>query len=209
LELKHQEEKARHAKLINKVTYVDSNDTQLSIQNNENDDDESSQDSDSDSGDNDDNNGIENTSKSKKVPKKLTTAQRNKKRLRNIQSFEQSKIDSEKSVLEEIEKMIPAITKEIEKEEKTRQLNAELRKLNKSKGVDTTAMSLRDVSYVPLSDELHGSLRAVKPKGSIIYEHVASMETSGELGKKNTRKRRKTEKPHAEMKVKWHAKYKY
>lgn len=140
----------------------------------------------------------------------MSRAKRNKKRLNNIRSFEKSKEDTEKQLLKDIEQ-VERISREIVQEELVKKRKMEIKKIqtSSSSAEEEDSLTLKDVSTVPLSDELHGNLRSLQPKGNIVLEHVRGMEKSGELGLKNTRKRRKTEKPHAPKNIKWHAKYKY
>ena len=74
-------------------------------------------------------------------------------------------------------------------------------------GVQT--MSYDDVSTVPLTDELKGSLRAMRPKGVASVLQKATMLAAGDLMAKDRRKRRVYEKPHGAKRIKYVARYKY
>ena len=155
---------------------------------------------------------------SKKKKDRLTKAEKNKKRDKNIKLFEKSKIKSLTDIIKEIDDA-PTIMKNLEAEEKLRELNKQISMTKKAARKSSTAvvgaytaesgMNYLEAGSVPLTDELKGSLRQVLPKGTPINDQVEKMRSDGLLMLMNRRKRRAQEKPHGAEKIKWIAKYKY
>ncbi len=192
--LKHEEEKLRKTQGFSST---------ITIQ-------EKSEHPESDSESDDDGNGNRSNNKLEKRPEKLTQTQRNKLRKRKLLKYEQRLADREKFVLRGINALPYHISK-IEKLEKQQEMKRNAMKLlKKSREVeDKKALTYQEVGVIPLTDELNGSLRQIKPKGIAVVEQVHSMVKVGDLMAKDRRERRRGEKPHAGKRVKWIPKYKY
>lgn len=147
------------------------------------------------------------SSVSRRKKEKLTIAQRNKIRRRNIKGFEEAKLQAEKRLEDEVDKL-PHILRELAAAEQLKEQQKALKQIqNQVDNMDT--MSYEEVSQVPLTDELHGNLRSIIPKGNVLLDRVQNMVKNEDMVAKNRRSRRNKEKPHGEKKVKWIAKYKY
>jgi nucleolar protein 53 len=144
----------------------------------------------------------------RKRTEKLTRAQRNKIRARNIAAHEKAKAKQEKGILKSID-MLPHVLRTLEEEEKYKEEMKKLRETKKKEAMESTAMTYEDAGHVPLSDELRGSLRTLKPKGSTLKIQVSRMRATGDMMRPDRRKRKTYEKPHADKKIKWIPKYKY
>lgn len=155
-----------------------------------------------------------NSSGAKKPRQKvLTKAQRNKRRARRQAEHEARRAAVEKKKLLDI-----VVVKHIKKN--IAQENAEhavQRKIKEALEIErkraeeeekTKRLRAYEVSAVPLSDELQGSLRAMKPKGAPSLDAMQSMIASGETRAAFARKRRAYEKPHGAKRIKWVPKYK-
>ncbi len=147
--------------------------------------------------------------KTKKVTKALTKAQRNKKRARKQADHEEWQIRQQTELLKSIDK-IGKLEKErkvreekLEQAKKARELKKKQAEEDKKKG-----LSPHEVSAVPLSDELSGSLRCIIPKGVAMVDRTCQMLQNGDVFDNNRRNRRKIEKPHGASKVVWIPKYK-
>lgn len=147
---------------------------------------------------------------SRKQRTKMTRAQRNKIKARNMAEYERSKETVETSVLKAIDGL-PGLLKGMAKEE--RQLAAK-HKAEKELKARTQEEALRpklasnEVGHVALSDELGGSLRSIVPKVVAVVDQTNHMMTSGDLMRRDRRKRRAYEKPHGDKNVVWIPKYK-
>eukprot|EP01041_Mallomonas_annulata_P003257 gene3257-6444_t len=139
---------------------------------------------------------------------KLTKAQRNKIRNRKEKEFKVLQNNINKNILKSID-TIPKIIKDITTIELQAESKAMLRKAQDESRNDTSAMTYEDAGSVPLSDELLGSLRCLRPKGNIIKDQVSKMRISKDMMDVDRRKRTKYEKPHGGKRIKWVAKYKY
>ena len=165
-------------------------------------------DSDEDDDDDDDDvDGTEQPTKRRKM-EKLTRAQRNKIKARNIATFESNKEAADKMILKGLDRL-PEVLKSIEAEEKRRANMKAFREAQKKETTEKGALSKEEAVLVPLSDELRGSLRTILPKGCAVKDQARSMRVSGDLMAQDRRKRKAYEKPHASKQIKWHAKYKY
>ena len=148
------------------------------------------------------------TRKSRRKGMKLTIAQRNKLRNRKFQEFEDLKEKREKKLLRDIDRA-PEVLKHIEDDVSRAKRKREIKALQKSEdAVDSTSLNYEEAKAVPLSDELHGSLRKITSKGLLINDKVNEMRNSGELIKRD-KKRKRYEAPHGPRKVVWIPKYKY
>lgn len=146
----------------------------------------------------------------KKQPERKTRAQRNKEKNRSKRQYELIQKQKEKKFLKSIHQ-VPKLVKEIEKEETEQEIkrNALQNLIKQTKEEEQNQLTYREAGVIPLSDELHGNLRQIKPKGLPVREQVNSMIKSGDMMAKGRRKRRKGENPHAGKRVKWIPKYKY
>lgn len=153
--------------------------------------------------------GLTNIVKKKfKQTVKLTKAQRNKLRARKANKFHEDLQKKEKNLLKAIDN-IPKIVKEITAIESQNEINAMLRASRAQANEDNSAMTFEEAGAIPLTDELRGSLRCLRPKGSNLYDQVSKMRTAGDLMDIHRRKRTRYEKPHGSKRIKWVAKYKY
>lgn len=149
-------------------------------------------------------NGI--VSMKKKVAERLTRAQKNKMRLKNLAKLEREKKEKEKALDKSISKL-PLILKDLESKEKELQQQREVIKVKKVKKVENK-LSYKEASNIPLSDELRGSLRTIIPKGVPIKNQVIDMVDQGQILTNKDRRNRK-HKVHGLKKVVWIPKYKY
>ena len=140
-------------------------------------------DDDEDDNDDDENDNTNGFSNPRSKPK--NRAQRNKERARKVLEYEKSRERLELQVLGEVEK-IPLLLKEIEKDERERALKKAL-KNNKQSTLST--LTYEEAGLIPLSDELNGSLRRIKPKGAGIKIRANDMKTNGDLVTEGKRKR--------------------
>lgn len=143
---------------------------------------------------------------------KLTRAQRNKLRSKRIANYERAQDQMQKN-LEKGINQLPKHIKSVEDEEAKKKAQREFRIAQKEESqreqeAELAAMTYEEAGAVPLTDELTGSLRQLKPKGIPISSHVELMTASGDVADRNRRARKKREKPHAPKKVKWIPKYK-
>ncbi len=113
----------------------------------------------------------------------------------------------EKKLLAEISNVDKHL-KTIVEEERIRESKKELKALQKQKKPDPAALTYAEAGAIPLSDELSGSVRTIKPKGLLVVDKVNEMRERGELTAR-TRKRRHFDNPHGARKVVWVPKYKY
>jgi hypothetical protein len=149
----------------------------------------------------------------KKVPRALTKTDRNKRRAKKYAKYLASLENMEKMKLKDIEK-IKQFLREMEEESKIQEVEKEIKASKLAAKVmkieeDKKALKVYEVNSVPLSDELQGSLRCLKPKGVAVAEQLQGMIESGEARAAFTRTRRPFEKPHGPKRIKWIPKYKY
>jgi hypothetical protein len=137
---------------------------------------------------------------------KLTRAQRNRIRSRNIAGFEASIAKSGKDILKSIDNL-PAILKELEREEQLKETEAQLRALKAEPSVET--MSYEEAGLVPLSDELRGSLRSLVPRGVLVKTLESDMRGTGKLMSRARRAKKTKEAPFGAKRIKWVARHKY
>lgn len=172
------------------------------------------QSSDSDDSDNEsDASDAEDAANKKPRQKFLTKAQRNKRRARRQAEHEAKLAAMEKKKLHDII-VVKHIKKDLAKEDAER---LALKKVREALEVErkraeeeekTKRLRSYEVNAVPLTNELQGSLRAIKPKGAPTLDTMQSMIASGETRAAFARKRRAYEKPHGAKRVKWIPKYK-
>lgn len=145
---------------------------------------------------------------SRRKSSKLTRAQRNKIRDRNIAGFQAHRDKADKLILKSISS-IPAILRDIDAEEGRRLAEQELRRVLKEEAGRTREMSYAEAGAVPLTDELGGSLRTLLPKGVLVKALEADMRLRGELATAGRRAMRKGDQPHGARNLRWVAKHKY
>ena len=164
----------------------------------------------SDDGDENNESDIKRNKLSRKQRTKLTQAQRNKARERKKAQFEQNKALLAKKMMKTLNHL-PSIVKELEKLEKSKKALKEEINRRKEQTIfeEQQKLSYEEAGNIPLSDELNGSLRKLKPKGSLLVGQVSKMVNSGDVLPKDRRKRRNKEKPHGAKRVVWTPKYKY
>mmetsp|Transcript_23040 Transcript_23040/g.33725 ORF Transcript_23040/g.33725 Transcript_23040/m.33725 type:complete len:336 (-) Transcript_23040:145-1152(-) len=197
LSIQHEEKLVRKNTAFDKVPQIAN-----SVAWTESDESESESDDESDS-------GAEPGTRRTKPKEKLTRAQRNKIRNRNILQNERHKEREERDLMKDIE-VLGRHVQSLEKEEKEREAHKEyIKALKEASAAEADGMTYDDAAAVPLSDELKGSLRAVKPKGIAVVDRTNAMRNTGDLMARDRRTRKKNEKPHAGKKIKWVAKYKY
>lgn len=146
----------------------------------------------------------------KKQPERKTRTQRNKEKNRSKRQHDLIQKQKEKRFLKSVHQA-PKVLKEIEKEAAEQEIkrNALQNLIKQTKEEEKDQMTYREAGVVPLTDELHGNLRQIKPKGLPVREQVNSMIKSGDMMAKDRRKRRKGERPHAGPRIKWIPKYKH
>jgi hypothetical protein len=153
--------------------------------------------------------GSQSTTKSTKKTEKLTRAQRNKLRTRNIAEYEQNLLREQKKKLKQVNN-IGGIIQELRKTERivTETKAAALLRKKLAEEAEKKAMSYEEAGCVPLTDELAGNMRQIIPKGVFIRDKQTEMRNNGDLMARDRRNRRTYEKPHADKKVVWVPKYK-
>lgn len=169
---------------------------------------------DDDDDDNDNNNNDDSSSPLVVRPKsksKLTRAQRNKIRLRKQRDTQTLKEQTDRLVLRSIDGLPRLLSSLQDKETKLdlrRQIKQTQTDLRLAKKTVVPYMTYQEAAAVPLSDELSGSMRTLRPKGTLSLS-LEDMKTRGVLPLSDKRmKTKKRDKPHAERNVKWHSKYK-
>lgn len=162
-----------------------------------------------DDADDDGEDGEGGTRKSKQSKAK-TTAQKNRKRERNVVLNMEQKAKVEQKFLNSLN-TVPDILSKMDKRAKRAAKAKELAEATK-KVVDEEnrrALSYDEAGNIPLSDELGGSLRTIIPKGVAVRERVARMRDDGQLIEKRKKGIRKTDRSHHKSSnVIWHPKYK-
>lgn len=114
-------------------------------------------------------------------------------------------------LLKSIDK-VDKILKESLKEEKLKEQKRKVRETKRQQELHANSMMVgiteSEISSIPLTDELHGNLRSIIPKGISIQDRTNALLEKGEFSSRS-RKSRKVENPHGARRVKWIAKYKY
>ena len=191
----------------NKALLTDTHDEFYNV-NQKRDNEEEDDDDDDDEGNNnlDSSNPV---SLKKAIKMKLTTtAEKNKKRDRKDNLYKETQERKKKELMHDI-KLLPTLIKEIKKNtNKQIQLKQsktkEITLLQKKKQADALIkLSYEDAGSIPLSDELNGTLRQLKPKGNQMKDFALWKVKTGEAMSKDRRKRRAYEKPHGRENVKW------
>jgi hypothetical protein len=161
--------------------------------------------------DEDEDDGLENDGALRKKRKQrvLTKAERNKRRERKHAQHIASQQEQRKQQLKDLSRL-DRLQEEINAEEAERQFKQQVKEAELAQAATNTdpELPVHDVSAVALSDELHGSLRQMIPKGTAVSERLQAMISVGETAAPFTRKRRAYEKPHAAKRIKWFPKYK-
>jgi nucleolar protein 53 len=146
----------------------------------------------------------------KKLKTKLTRAQLNKRRARKIAEFEKLNLKKNESIIKSINQL-PFLLKQMKKAEKLKKeekLALEKTKQEYLLKSQQNSLDYHEVSSVPLSDELQGSLRRLIPKGIAVKNQVHVMRTEGHLMKTDRRVRTRLEKPHKSRRMHWHLRHK-
>jgi len=144
---------------------------------------------------------------SQKKPKQVTRAKKNRRKRATLALREKTQADLNKKILDAIDQL-PRILKDLSAEEKLRsgrqaEMAAKKRKLDEG-------LSYEQVAEVPLSDELKGNLRQLRPKGSLLSGSLEQLRSVGRATKRKLPGQAKRhDKPHAGKNIVWHAKYKY
>jgi hypothetical protein len=162
-----------------------------------------------DDGNNDDetDTGREGIPKNKKKVTKLTRAQRNKLRLRKEKETKQQKQWLEKNLLKSIDSL-PNILSSWEqrdvKIDQERIIKKTRQDLKKQQQLVIPYMNYEEVASIPLTDELLGSMRTLRPKGIVLIDEVIKMKTQGLVGaslsdKKLKKKKQRKKTVHMQM----------
>jgi hypothetical protein len=151
---------------------------------------------------------------SRRLRSKFTRAQRNKLRTRREENYGKNRDKMEADMLKSIN-TVPTILKALNVDKQVQQNRKAVaaahakEKLLQEQHMETTGMTYQEAGAIPLSDELQGSLRQMKPKGVLLNEEVSKLQKAGDMMEQDRRKRRKGEKPHGQEKIRWVAKHKY
>lgn len=148
--------------------------------------------------------------KKRKMQEKKTKAQRNRERARKLEEEERKRAKQVKQLNQSIHD-IKKIKKQLREEELQRELRKkEIERLKQeTQAREAVALKEKEISAVPLSDELQGSLRLIKTKAVPLLEVSDSLLETGLVTKQNRRAKRQNEKPRGARKIKLVAKYKY
>lgn len=138
---------------------------------------------------------------------RITRAKRNKRKAHNLMQLGITQRKTKESLMKSIN-ALPKYISDIDSEEKKCALKKRIKDLKKSTVVDPTRLKNSEVSTVPLSDELRGSIRQMAPKNASMQTTLDAMVESGKAWKP-LKKRRKYDKPHGSRRVVWVAKHKY
>jgi len=135
----------------------------------------------------------------KKPRKRLTRADRNRQRRRKLGDLQTAVQTREKTVLADISRL-PELQKSIEAEQEELKQRKEILQAWKE-SADTKPQALRKEDVlkapsleVPLTDELHGTLRLMKSKGCLAEAHMKKMILTGAANCKSSNKIRKAAK---------------
>lgn len=174
-------------------------------------------DDDEDEEDDDDENALENFTEDGKVVQRkrvnknnrLTTAQKNKRRTMKLAQQELEKTKKQGLILNTIDQ-IKTYQAELQAKEEKSKVKKEIREqlLAAKKQLEDNSLTNQDVSTIPLSDELNGSLRTLIPKGIAVVDRTNSMLKAEKLTKKSRQLRKHGENPHGAKRIKWYPKYK-
>jgi hypothetical protein len=146
----------------------------------------------------------------RKQPERKTKTQRNKEKNRSKLKYELYLKQKEKKFLKSIHNA-PKLVKEIEKEINEQEIKRKTLQnlIQQTKEEESNQLTYSEAGVVPLSDELNGTLRQIKPKGIAVAEQVNSMVKSGDMMALGRRKKRKGDHPFDGKRVKWIPKYKH
>lgn len=149
--------------------------------------------------------------KKHRLPQKKTRAQRNKEKNRKLLRYQKAMQLKEQRLLNSINKIpkhLSAIEKKIEENE-IKKKSIELLKKETEERL-AKEMTYNDAGAVPLTEELNGSLRCIKPLGLAVSQQSIAMRAVGNINDRmKARNRKKGEKLHPQKRVKWIPKYKY
>jgi len=144
----------------------------------------------------------------KRKNRKRTKAELNKKRRRNIANFNALQEQRQKVILTAIEE-IPILLSQIDENELEREKNKLMAVSSAKSDLTESQLTYDEAGTVPLTEEISGSIRRIKPLGNNLKLHLSHMMENGDVMKKGRRARRAYEQPHAGKKVRWVARYKY
>lgn len=134
---------------------------------------------------------------------KMSKAQRNRQRAHRISQGEMKRLRGEERLLQSIDKLDKVI-KVLQGENDHQQAVRAAKEAIKA----TPVPVLVDVTAIPLSDELQGSLRTIRPKGVAVRDSVKSLVEAGDANAQQHVGRHKKAHPHKGKKIKWFPKYK-
>lgn len=143
----------------------------------------------------------------RKTPKALTKAQKNKRRAQKQSDYKLNQEKIQEKIIKSIDRL-DNIVKEVEQENRKLEVQQQIRKKMKEEKKIAPVLSEKEVNTIPLTDELHGSLRQIQPKGIATINRQQEMLSNGDLFSNQRRTRRKSEKPHGYRKIVWTPKYK-
>ena len=167
-------------------------------------------DEDNDMDENDNNHDSNHIIKSK-LKERMTRSQRNKQKLGRLKQTKVSKRIQEKNLSKSINNL-HSIIKDINKNEKLNNIKKELQILQKNEleiKNNQTVFTYKESNQIPLTDELKGNLRLIKPKGLSSMIQQQNLLKNNLFIPKNRRKSRKYEHPHGAKRLVWIPKHKY
>jgi len=142
--------------------------------------------------------------------KKMTQAQKNRKRnLRQVQT-ESRRQKTQEQLLKEIDH-VDKYQAELDALEVKKAAEKEIRDqwvATKKLEAESHTLTPKDIPTVPLSDELNGSLRTIKPKGIAVIDRTNAMLDAAKFVERTKHLRKHGENPHGARRVKWIPKYK-
>jgi len=168
-------------------------------------------DSDGDGGSGDDATGTRLLSRrERRLTSKLTKTERNKMAAKKRRLAEERESARERRLIGQISQLGTVVKTLRKKEEEQAIRRKELEDIKTAtRAEELKAVPDEEALAIPLSDELGGSLRRLRPKGNAIDLQVTKMRAANNAALRDRRNRRMHEKPHGPKNVKWHAKHKY
>ena len=146
---------------------------------------------------------------SRKERNRKTRAQLNKQRKLKKEEFllqQQKEREKMERAVNNMPTLLKQYTKKLENNAKEK---IAIKHLKEETAAFNNVIDYHEAGNVPLSDELNGSLRKIKPKGVVIKNQIHKMITSGDVMSRDRRIRHHHEKPHGEKRQVWIPKYKY
>jgi hypothetical protein len=202
LEVKKREQKVSD---FDKITSIQDT-IRKSVENGYNSDHDSGQEEEEEEDEDEENENQEEALKPLKQPERMTRAERNKKKERKLKELELKRAQNQKKKGKEMNG-VPVLIKGLNKLENIQKQKRELKKLQEEakKEEEENALTYAEAGNVPLTDELHGSLRKIIAKGSAIKDLSTNFGTAGKISMKKKVKRG----AHRAKNIKWVAKHKY